>query len=489
MKSILKQLNKEDFVYISERLDSYISFTSDKKRKKLIDGLKKKKKPNDEIIDLVDSQIRYFASSDVASACRKAMGKEPHVSSDEMLDDIAKKMKFNINKYLPIEDKLRRLVKEIVRKELIDAKPEDLEKMLKKSDLNYTDIEEVIRLIDLDGGDIVETMIEHLGQNLATGLIFEILQRAIVLIAGETALRVLAAQFIRKNPGFQMLGPAVWVLTGAWLAFDLQGPAYRKTIPICLYIGMKLISKDVKAKNKKKRAEDDQYNSLENEETQRIIKENEELRAKHKTLNDEIKSLEKEAATAESNFNKNKNQQNFQSKKLEEEHEKLRKQYNALVLKNSQSQKMGIKKLDFQVGQVRGIRDVFPSAIGMKANKMTIQDSYIRGKENEMEDLLRQFLNLNIISTGTEITFVSLVKYGEVPGNLYKEMNPKLKEICDKYDLKFMTLKLRRNNEVHSRFFAFENEDMLYENNPDHSFYNLDRNNFAFRTFEEIKFK
>lgn len=486
MKSILTQLNKEDIVYISKRLDNITSFTNDKKRNKLIE---KTETPSDELIDLIDKQIRYFGSSDVASIYRKTLKKEAFVTSNEILDDITKKMKFNINKHQSIENKLKRLVKEIVRKELSDAKPEDLEKMLKKSDLNYSDIEEVIRLIDQDDGDIVETMIDHLGQNLATELIFEIMQRTILLVAGETAFKFIVAQFIRKNPGFQILGPAVWVLTGAWFAFDLQGPAYRKTIPICLYIGMKLISKEVEERNKQKRIDDDKYNSLENEETQKIIKENEDLKQKYKELSNEVTELEKEMIKAEKSLDTNKNKQNIQNKKLEEEHELLRKQYNALVLRNSQTQKMGIKKIDFKVGQVRGIRDVFPTAIGMKANKLILQDSYIRGKESELEDLLRQFLNLNIIKRNTEITFISLVKYGEVPSTLYAEMNPKLQNICNKYNFKFMTLKLRRNNEVHSRIFLLENDEMHYENSPDHSFYNLDRNNFAFRTFEEIKFK
>jgi len=30
----------------------------------------------------------------------------------------------------------------------------------------------------------------------------------------------------------------MWVLSGTWLAIDLQGPAYRKTVPICLYLGV-----------------------------------------------------------------------------------------------------------------------------------------------------------------------------------------------------------------------------------------------------------
>ena len=133
MKKILKELEKQDFIEISNNLDSYISFVDDKKRKDLILKMKKKKKPTEELVSLIDKQIRYFASSDIASACRKAMNKEPHVSSEEMVDDIIKKMKFNINKHLPLEDKLKRLVKEIVRKEISKQKTIRIRKDVSKN--------------------------------------------------------------------------------------------------------------------------------------------------------------------------------------------------------------------------------------------------------------------------------------------------------------------------------------------------------------------
>jgi len=484
MKKILKELDKEDLVEISSRLDSYVSFVSDKKRKVLIENIKKK--PNDETINVIDQQIRYFASSDIASACRKALGKEPYVSSDVMLDDIIDKMKFNINKHLPLEDKLKRIVKEIVRKELVNAKPEDIAKMLKANDIDYSDISEVIHLIEQDEGDVVETMIESLGQSLATSLIFSIIQKAILLIAGQTALRIVTGQIAKRTPGLQILGPIIWALTGAWLVFDLQNIAYRKTIPICLFIGMKLISKEVENKAELRRKEDDKYNSLENKETKRLIKESKDLKEKYKKLTEENKNAEK---VLEQEQKKQERLNNLETEKITKAHEELRVRYNNLVLKNSKEDKFGIKRYNFKVGQVRGIRDVFPNAIGIKADSLIMQDSYIRGKEYELDNLLRQFLNLDIIKPNTKITFISMYKYGEAPNVLYKEMNPRLKSLCEKYGLIFVTLKLRRNNEVHSRFFIFENTEMIVENSPDHSFYNLDRNNFAFRTFEEIKFK
>lgn len=484
MIEILRKLEKEDFLNISNRLKTNISFVNDKKRTQMIS--KMKKKPSNELISIVDKQIRYFASSDIASAFRKIKGAESHVSSDEMLDDIINKMEFNINKHLPLEDKFKRIVKEIVRKELVNTKPKDLEIMFKKSDIDYADIAEVIFLIEKDEGDIVETMMENLGQNITTSLILTIIQRTILIIAGETALRIVATEFVKKNPGIQMLGPAVWVLTGAWFAFDLQGTAYRKTIPISLYIGMKLIAKDIKEKEKEKRLSDDKYNSINSKTTKKIIKENNELKKIHKELIIQNNLIEEDKNRL---IRKSKSQNNTETKKVTTEHNLLKIRYNELIIKNSKQQKYGIKKHNFKVGQVRGIRDIFPSAIGIEANTLIMQDSYIRGKESELDNLLRQFLNLKIIKNKTEVTFISLIKYGESEPALLKEMNPKLKIICEKNNLIFNTLKLRKNNEVHSRFFIFENKDMTVENNIDHSFYNLDRNKFAFKSFEEIIFK
>lgn len=470
MREILKKLDKDDFVYISNRLDNYISLTNDKKRKNLIDKINKK--PNDNLINLMDSQIRYFASSDIASLYRMGIKKEPYVSTDEMLNDIIKKLKFNINKHLPIEDKLKRIVKDIVRKELKDAKPSDIEAMLKTTDFDYSDVSEIIHLIEKNDSDVVSIMIEHLGYDIATSIVSSIVQKVILVVAGETALRILAGQFIKRNPGFQALGPIIWTLTGAWILFDLQNTAYRKTIPICLYIGMKLISQDVELAAETRRRENDRYNSFENKETKKIIRENKKLKKQYNELIDSNNLVN-----------------DTELVKVKAEYDSLRQKYNTLVIQKSNMDKMGIKKHSFKVGQVRGIRDVFPSAIGMEASVLTIQDSYIRGKEREMGELLRQFLNLKIIKTNTEIRFISLAKYGDVPAVLLKEMNPRLQSVCSANNLVFGTLKLKSNNEVHSRFFLFENDDMIIENNPDHSFYNLDRNKFAFNTFEEIIYK
>lgn len=465
MKDIFKKLEHNDLVYISNQLNTPFSMFSDKKRNNFI----QKDESRESSISLLEIQTRYFASSNIASFIRKITGKEAYVDTEIMIEDIIKKFGFNINKHLSQEDKLKRLVKELVRRELVDSKPKDLEKTLNTANINYNDISEIIHLIEKNDSDIIETMIEELGEELAINLIFSIVKKAIFLIAGETALSFFAYQMAKKAPGLQMLGPILWIATGAWFVFDLQNTAYRKTIPICLYTGMKLISQDVLREKEIKQIEEDKYNSFESEVAQKIAADNLLLKKEYNDL------LEKETLIL-----KEKNETNI---------EHFKNQNEELIKRNKQLESMGIRKYDFKVGEVRGIRDIFPRAIGMKADKLLIQDSYIRGKEHEMDNLLRQFLNLNIIKDNTEITFVSMVKFNEVPGIILKEMNPKLKDICSKHNLKFSTLKLKNNNEVHSRLFKFENKEMIVENNPDHSFYNLNKKKFAFKTFEEISFK
>ncbi|MGL6258992.1 hypothetical protein [Vibrio sp. WXL210] len=499
MKDVFDKLGNEDLVYISSQLDSNFSFFNDKKRNELI----AKNESREESIALLEEQTLYFASSNIASVFRKMIGKSAYIETEEMIDDIIKKFGFNINKHLSKEDKLKRLVKELVRKELVDTKPEELEKTLNAVNINYNDISEVIHLIEKNDSDIIETMIEELGEELVVNLVSSIVKKAIVLIAGQTAIRFFAYQLAKKFPGLQILGPILWIATGAWFVFDLQNTAYRKTIPICLYSGMKLISQEVLEEKERKQLEEDRYNSFESEVAQRMAADNLLLKERYNELLKQetlslMKKNDKETAkrvAANKQLLKEKYTGIIEKKtslikeESEAEIERLNNKYEELVIRNKQLESMSIRKYDFKVGEVRGIRDIFPRAVGMKANKLLIQDSYIRGKEYEMDNLLRQLLNLNTIAENAEIEFVSMVKFNEVPGVLFKEMNPRLESICSKHNLKFSTLQLKSNNEVHSRLFKFENSEMVVENNPDHSFYNLNKKKFAFKTFEEISFK
>jgi uncharacterized protein YaaW (UPF0174 family) len=59
---------------------------------------------------------------------------------------------------------------------------------------------------------------------------------------GKEAAKHLLAELVKRNPWLTTLGPFVGpLLSGgavAWLAYDIQSPAFRKTEPICMYLGL-----------------------------------------------------------------------------------------------------------------------------------------------------------------------------------------------------------------------------------------------------------
>lgn len=77
-----------------------------------------------------------------------------------------------------------------------------------------------------------------LGPKVATSIIEVVIISLIAQIIGREAAKVLVKELVKRNPWINVLGPIMWALSGAWLAFDLQGPAFRKTVPICLYLGI-----------------------------------------------------------------------------------------------------------------------------------------------------------------------------------------------------------------------------------------------------------
>ena len=82
MRLILEKCEKDDFVYISTVLDSYLSFTNDKRRKELLALSEACAESKSELIELMDKQIRYYGSSDIAYIKRALLGEDGGVSSN-----------------------------------------------------------------------------------------------------------------------------------------------------------------------------------------------------------------------------------------------------------------------------------------------------------------------------------------------------------------------------------------------------------------------
>lgn len=236
---ILRKCEVEDLRYISEVLDNYFSFTDDNKRKELLAKDGGDNAAREELLHLIDKQIKYFGSSDVAYIARSLTGSNGGVTTDEIIEDVCKKLNVKIKIGGSNEAKLERLVQAVVEKDLLSKKPEELAKAFEKIGIGNADREQILKHIEMNGKVAILPLIyQYVGAKAATGIIETIVISIIAQFIGKEAAKHLVKEVIKRNPWLASLGPALWTVSGAWLAFDLQGPAYRKTIPICLYLGV-----------------------------------------------------------------------------------------------------------------------------------------------------------------------------------------------------------------------------------------------------------
>ncbi|MBC3248921.1 hypothetical protein H8I91_01445 [Serratia fonticola] len=239
MRAILDKCTDEDFKYLSEVLDSYFSFTNDKRRKELLLIAKTCASSRTEMITLMDEQIKYYGSSDIAYLKRTLLNENGGVEAKELVEDICEKLKINIKLGGSIESRLEKIVNVVVEKELFSKSPEELSQAFRDLGISDIDNDLISEHISKNGKiAILPVIFQILGPKVALGIIETIIISIIAQIIGREAAKQLIKELMKRNPWINSLGPVLWVISGVWLALDLQGPAYRKTVPICLYLGM-----------------------------------------------------------------------------------------------------------------------------------------------------------------------------------------------------------------------------------------------------------
>ena len=239
MKSILAKCGPEDFAYLSNVLDSYLSFTNDARRRELLKLADESPSTRQELIDLVDKQIRYYGSSDLAYFKRMLFDDDAGVSSLEIVEDVCEKLKVKIKKGGSLEVRLERLVYAVVEEELLNKNPEELSAAFKNIGVGDADRIQILDHIKKSGKiAILPVLMEILGPAITLGIVETIIVSLLAQMLGREAAKQLVKELLKRNPWINALGPVLWIISGAWLAFDLQGPAFRKTAPVALYLGI-----------------------------------------------------------------------------------------------------------------------------------------------------------------------------------------------------------------------------------------------------------
>lgn len=239
MKAVLEKCQWEDFAYLSSVLDNPWAFAPDKRRRELVRQEQRTAAERAELIALLDEQIKYNGSSELGYWSRKLSKKPAGVSAVELVEDVCKKLGVKSPQVGSVESRLEKLALAVVEKELLSHSPEQLAQEFDRMGIQTEKKKLFFQKLKITGPvTLLPLVTEVLGPKVALGIVEKISVSLIAQVIGAEAAKQVMKTVLKRNPWMHMLGPAIWTLSGVWLAFDLQGPAYRKTVPICLYLGV-----------------------------------------------------------------------------------------------------------------------------------------------------------------------------------------------------------------------------------------------------------
>lgn len=220
----LTEVLQRAFAYSAEDVKPIVSYL---KMDESALNLKAKHKTRENAEQIADYLCK-MGSNDLATVFRGGKG----VDYSEIVYDVGKKLKApGIDSSKSIESNERAIVEKLFA-DALDKMSEDEKRALlgsigiTKFDIPYGSA----------GVIIIQQLAKHYGgfALYKTSLILaNMIARAIM----GRGLALAANVAITRSIGMA-LGPIGWIVTGAWLAIDLAGPAYRKTVPAVVHIAM-----------------------------------------------------------------------------------------------------------------------------------------------------------------------------------------------------------------------------------------------------------
>lgn len=240
---LLLKCDASDFSVLISQIDSYVNLSSDSELKESLAAYQKNMNNSKKttLAHVVEREIRYVGSSDVAYAFRKLTSSDnpPGVSIHEVIDDVSKKLKVKQKLLGTAEAKMERLVKWTVEKTFFALKPEQQRELFEKAGVGKGQQDEFFDKIKNNKAHFLPLLLSVLGPEITATIVQGLAITAMAAFMSRKAAEELFKNLATRFPWWaEWLGPIVWALSLSWLAIDLQGAANRKTIPILLYLGI-----------------------------------------------------------------------------------------------------------------------------------------------------------------------------------------------------------------------------------------------------------
>jgi small GTP-binding protein len=178
--------------------------------------------------DEIAHNLRRMGSNDLATLFRGGEG----VPYSEVVFDVAEKLKATgASKEAPVEQNEAKVLEKLFADSLEQMTMDERRALFQSMNLD-------VKNYAIGGGAaiLVQQLIREFG-GFATYRFSVVIANMIARALLGSGLSFAANAAITRVVG-TMLGPIGWIATGAWLAYDLAGPAFRKTVPAVVYVAM-----------------------------------------------------------------------------------------------------------------------------------------------------------------------------------------------------------------------------------------------------------
>jgi uncharacterized protein YaaW (UPF0174 family) len=241
--SLLTKCNSADFALLINQIESHLNLSADRELRTLLENFEKQQSNEVKsiLVKVIEREIRYVGSSDIAYAYRKLTSKEePHgVSFHEIISDVSNKLKIKQKLVGNIESKVERIVKFTVENVFFSMTQEEQRELFNKAGVGKGQQDEFFNKIKDNKAHFLPLLLSILGPEITMVIVQGLAISALAAFIGKKAAQELFKNLMARFPWWaEWLGPIVWGLSLSWLVFDLQGAANRKTIPIVIYLGI-----------------------------------------------------------------------------------------------------------------------------------------------------------------------------------------------------------------------------------------------------------
>ena len=239
MKELLSILSPADYRFLAGIMESPLNQTDDAEFLSLVTELESNDTPEhrEAIQTLFEQDFRYLGSSEIMYVFRSLTGSDKGAPFQEIVRDVARSLKVDASLLGSDRDVVERLAESYATQQFADLPPEEQQKLLE--DLGVDAQKARAFLARSAGVFALPMLIEAFNIVIVQGLIKTIIFGTIARIIGSQLAAKLFTFLVGRMPWWvSWVGPAAWTLSIGWTAFDLQGPATRKTIPVVLYLGL-----------------------------------------------------------------------------------------------------------------------------------------------------------------------------------------------------------------------------------------------------------